>query len=89
MITSSHVAVVLGDGGADIQVTVLAVHVVGSRPRVVSEPDAEVLGIQEIALLANGLSTDDLSGSLLELAELRQEIPQPRLRNNLIGCEDP
>ena len=32
MITSSHVAVVLGDGGADIQVTVLAVHVVGSGP---------------------------------------------------------
>jgi hypothetical protein len=30
--TGSHIAVALGDGSADGQVTVLAVHVVGSRP---------------------------------------------------------
>ena len=38
--------VALGDGTVDGGVPVLAVHVVSPRPRVVSQPDAEVLHTQ-------------------------------------------
>jgi hypothetical protein len=41
--TSSHVSVASGDRSGGAQLTVLAVHVVGSGSRVISEPDAEVL----------------------------------------------
>ena len=63
---SSHIAIALGDSGTDGQVTVLAVRF---GPGVVSEPDSEVFDLQGLAL-ADGLNADDLSGGLLELAEL-------------------
>ena len=72
---SAHVAIALGDGSADGQVSVLAVHVVGSGPGVVSEPDAEVLDLEGLPL-DDLLNADDLSGGLLELAELAQEVPE-------------
>ena len=40
---SSHIAVALSDGTRGLGVSVLAVHVVRSRSRIVSDPDAEVL----------------------------------------------
>ena len=40
---SAHVAVALGDGAVGLGVSVFTVHVVSSRSRVVSDPDAEVL----------------------------------------------
>ena len=75
-VTSSHIAVALGHGGADCQVAVLTVHVVGSGPRVVSKPDAEVLDFEWLAF-NDGLNADNLSGGLLELTELTEEIPEP------------
>ena len=86
-VTSSHIAVALGHGGADCQVAVLTVHVVGSGPRVVSKPDAEVLDFEWLAF-DDGLNADNLSGSLLELTELTEEIPEPRFGDNLVRCED-
>jgi hypothetical protein len=44
-------------------------------PRVVSEPDAEVLDLEGLAL-GNLLHADDLSGRLLELTQLTQEVPE-------------
>lgn len=48
-----HVAVALGDGTSNGQVTVFTVHVVCARTGVITQPDSEVL---------------DLQWSLLELA---------------------
>jgi hypothetical protein len=48
----------------------------GIEPGVVSEPDAEVLDLEGLAL-GDLLHAHDLSGRLLELAELPQEIPEP------------
>ena len=75
-VTSSHIAIALRDGGRNGHVTVLPVHVVGARARVVTQPDAEVLDLQRL-LLFDLLYADDLSGSLLKLTELTQEVPKP------------
>ena len=48
----------------------------GSGPRVVSKPDAEVLDFEWLAF-NDGLNADNLSGGLLELTELTEEIPEP------------
>jgi hypothetical protein len=40
---SAHVPVALSDGGFGLGVSVFTVHVVSSRSRIVSDPDAEVL----------------------------------------------
>merc|ERR1719242_2917436 len=74
-----HVPVALGDGPADGEVSVLAVHVVGSRPGVVSQPDPEVLDL---------LHGDDLSSGLLKFPQLSQEVPEARLGHNGIRGED-
>lgn len=42
----SHVAVALCDSGGDGEVPVLTVHVVGARPRVITQPNTEVLHFQ-------------------------------------------
>lgn len=71
----SHVTVALGDGTADGQVAVLAVHVVSSRTGIITQPDAEVLDLQW-SLLVLALDGDNLTGCLLEFAQLAQEIPE-------------
>ena len=73
----SHVPVALGDGSGDSEVPVLAVHVVGAGPGVVSQPDAEVLDLEWLPL-PYLLQGHDLSGGLLELTELPQESETPR-----------
>ncbi len=42
----SHVAVALCDSGGDGEVPVLTVHVVGARPRVITQPNTEVFHFQ-------------------------------------------
>ena len=49
------------------------VHVVGAGPRVVSQPDAEVLDLERLLLL-DFLDRDDLAGRLLKLPQLPEEI---------------
>merc|ERR1712015_509498 len=77
-VSCAHVAVALGDGRAHSQVPVLAVHVVGSRPGIITKPDSEVLDLQRL-LLADLLHGDDLAGGLLELPELPEEVPETGL----------
>jgi hypothetical protein len=50
-VTRAHVTVALGDRTLRGQVTVLAVHVVRARTRVVAQPDGEVLHLQWFALV--------------------------------------
>lgn len=87
-VTGSHIAVALGDGGSDSQVTVLAVHVVGAGTRIVTQPDAKVLDLQR-GPLGDLLAGHDLSGGLLELVQLAQEVPETGLGHNVVWGEDP
>lgn len=72
----SHVAVALSDCTTNGQVTVLSVHVMGSRTRVVTQPDSEVLDFQR-RLLVSALDGDNLTSCLLEFTQLAQEVPEP------------
>lgn len=49
--TSAHVSVALCDGSLGGQITVLTVHVVCARARVVSQPDGEVLDLEWFTLI--------------------------------------
>jgi len=86
--SGSHVSVTLCDGSTDSEVSVLPVHVMGSRSGVVSQPDSKVLDLQGLPLL-DFLHGDDLSGGLLELPELTQKVPESTLGDNGIWSEDP
>lgn len=50
-VAGSHVGIQGLDGIRPRHLTVLLVHVVGARPRVVAEPDAEVLDLQGMLLM--------------------------------------
>ena len=49
-VAGSHVGVESLNGSGPRGLTVLLVHVVGTRPRVVADPDAEVLDLQRVLL---------------------------------------
>jgi hypothetical protein len=85
--TRAHVAVARCHRTANGQVTVLSVHVVGARPRVVAQPDAKVLDLQR-CLLEHTLDGHNFAGGLLEFAQLTQEIPETGLGNDLVGRKD-
>ena len=53
----SHVPVALGDGSGDGEVPLLAVHVVGAGPGVISQPDAGILDLECLPLLFLSLTT--------------------------------
>ena len=78
--TCSHVSVALGDSGTDGKVTVLPVHVVGSRPGVIPQPNAEVLDVGR-PLLADLLNGDNLAVGFLDLLQVGNEVPIPATRN--------
>lgn len=83
----SHVAVALSDGTADGQVAVFTVHVVCSRTRIVTQPDTEILDFQR-RLFELTLDGDNLTGCLLEFAQLAQEVPETTLCNYVIWGKD-
>ena len=87
-VPGSHVPVALGDGSGDGEVPVLTVHVVGAGPGVVSQPDAKVLDLKWLPF-PDLLHGHDLTGGLLELPELPQEVPEAGLGNDLVGGKDP
>lgn len=87
-VAGSHVTVALRNGGSDGQVTVLAVHVVGARTGIVTQPDSEVLNLQR-GRLGDLLEGNNLAGRLLELVQLTQEVPEARLGHNTVRGEDP
>ena len=49
----------------------------GSRSGIITKPDSKVLDLQGV-LLPDLLNGDNLSGGLLELTELTQEVPKPK-----------
>ena len=59
----------------------------GAGPEVISQPESEVLDLEWLPL-PDLLHGHDLSGGLLELPELLQEVPEARLGNDLVGGKD-
>ena len=66
-----------------MELTCHGVHVHHSLVVVLPEPDAEVLDLQGL-LLVDGLDGDDLSGGLLELPELAEEVPEAGLGHDAV-----
>jgi len=83
---SSHIAVALSDGSSSLGVSVLTVHVVRSRSRVVSYPDTKVLH-NSGGFLSNLFHRDDLSGSLVDLLVVGNEIPESRFGSDWVGSK--
>jgi len=86
-VAGSHVRVQGLDSIGSGQLSVLLVHVVSARARVVSQPDAEVLDLLGV-LLVDSLDANDLTGSLLDLLETTQEVPVTGLGDRLVRGED-
>ena len=86
-VTSSHLVIKLSNSSRELQVTVLAVHVVGSRTRVVTEPDSVVLDGTGV-LLDKLDAVKDLTSGLLHLTELTHEVPELGLGSDRVGGED-
>jgi len=86
-VAGGHVLVEGIDGLAARHLAVLLVHVVGTGARVVTDPDTEVLDLLG-ALLMNLVEGDDLAVCLLDLSQLRQEVPESALGDDLVGSED-
>lgn len=100
-VTGGHILVQSVDGGNAGHLTVLLVHVVSAGARVVADPDAKVLHLLGALLGDLTLSAailpcpslysthlvqgDDLAVRLLDLAELAEEVPEPRLGDNVVG----
>lgn len=103
-VTGRHVLVHCMDGIRAAHFPVLFVHVVRARAGIIAEPDAKVLDLEralfmDLALLVQAhsqlffriylIKADNLAIGLLDLAELHQEVPESRLRDDRVGREDP
>lgn len=86
-VSGSHVLVEHLNSVGSRNVSVLLVHVVSAGSGVVSDPDTKVLDLGG-GLLGDLVDGDNLTGGLLDLLELGQEVPESRLGNNLVGGED-
>jgi len=86
-VPGAHVTVTLSHRAGGRQIAVLAVHVVGTRARVVSEPDAQVLDGSR-PLLVDLLAGDNLADSLLDLLQTIQVVPKAGLGHNAVRGED-
>lgn len=84
--TSAHVTVALCDGTPNGQITVLAVHVVCARTRIVAQPYAEILNLdwRRFVYLFQG---DDFAGGFLELLQLTQKVPETGFGDNVVRSE--
>lgn len=75
------------DGGVEVGISVFSIHIMSARSTVVLHPDAEVLHVVGV-LLGDLVDIEDLASGLLHLSHLVHEIPETRLGQHLIGCED-
>lgn len=85
-VSGGHILVKSNNGVGTGHFTILLVHVVGSRARVVTDPDTEVLDLER-TLLMDLIEADDLSVGLLHFTELHQEVPETGLGDNGVRSE--
>jgi len=83
----SHVLVEALDGICTRELAVLLVHVMCTRTRVVANPDTEVLDLQGL-LFVNNINTNDFTIGLFDLLQLSEEVPEPRLCDDVVRRKD-
>ena len=86
-VAPGHLVVKLGHGTSELEVAVLAVHVVRARAGIVAKPDSEVLHGAGV-LLHDLDAVKDLASGLLHLAELAHEVPELGLGGDGVRGED-
>jgi len=94
-VRSSHLLVALLHGAQKGHITVLLVHVVGSRARVVTQPNTEVLHLRsrlvDLPLThaphTHLVHSQNLSGSVLHLLQSVHEVPVAGLGSHSVGSE--
>lgn len=86
-VATGHILVECLDGICARQLTELFIHIVGSGARVVAQPDTEVLHLGR-AFFVDLVNRHDLTVGLLNTAQALQEVPEARLRDNDVWCED-
>ena len=86
-VSTGHLIVQLTDGAREGHITELAVHIVGTRSTVITQPDAVVL--DDPVVLFNKLNAvDNFTSGLLHLTELMHVVPELGLGNHRVGCKD-
>ena len=86
-VAGSKLSVHLVDGTVDSEVTVLLVHVVGTRTGVVADLNSEVLDVVSV-LLEELVNLKDLTGGSLGLVKHGKEVPEAGLSNLLVGSKE-
>ena len=83
----SHISIALSDSPGRSLITVLSVHVVGSAPGIVPQPDSDVLDSVELGF-SNPFALQDFSVGFLGLDQFTDEVPVLGFSNDGVGCED-
>lgn len=86
-VSSSQILVHGLNGTNSGNISVLLVHVVDTRSRLVSDPNTEGLDLGW-GSLRDEVDGNNLTGSLLGLVQLLQEVPVTRLGNNSVRSEN-
>ena len=69
------------------QLPKLLIHIMRPAPRIIANPNPKVLHAQGAAL-SDLIHTHDLAVGLFHHFELAEEVPEARLGDDLVGCED-
>lgn len=83
-VLGSHILVAGSDGISTGELTVLLVHVMGARARVIANPNTKVLHLHGL-LLEDLVAAHDLTSGLLDLLDLLEEVEETGLGNDLVG----
>lgn len=86
-VTTGHFIVQLRDCAGQGDVTKFTVHIVCARPGLVPQPDAVVLN-DTVVLLHDFYNIQNFTRRLLHLSELMHVIPELRLGDHSVRCED-
>ena len=86
-VSTGHVVVHLPDGTSQRDISVLLVHVVGSASASVAQPNSEILNLGG-GLLENLSDIEDLTAGSLGLGERLHVVPELRLGDDRVPCED-
>mmetsp|Transcript_24702 Transcript_24702/g.57385 ORF Transcript_24702/g.57385 Transcript_24702/m.57385 type:complete len:210 (-) Transcript_24702:30-659(-) len=84
--TTRHLLVHLANSVVDVHITVLLVHVVGVGATLVPQPDPVVLHLVGLLVL-DFIHCQQLATTLLGLAHLLHEVPEPRLGHDSVFCK--
>jgi len=86
-VPGSHILIEALDSVGTRKLSEFLVHVMCTRPGVVTDPDAEVLDLQGL-LFVNAIDTNDLAVCFFDLLQLSQEVPEAGFSDDLVQCKN-